>query len=193
MADALDMDRTNLVHIRSNHPTEFTEGDEYTSIVWEGKRRIVFSEEGFLTVCDMASTEVAYRLRRWIRQQFRVKHEGRGITVQAKAVQREDFSDLGKDLVILQQLLSSLAEDRRRIIVLEHEQVAITEETKELKGKVAEHEERIAVWENGAKIKPGEMTAIQLADHCGWAAQGGGPHNLAVILTATNYGYVTVR
>lgn len=190
VASALDVDRTTITYIRQNHPGEFTEGIEYNSIVWDGKRRLVYSEEGFLTICDMSTSEVAYRLRRWMRQQFRVKHQGRDIVVQAKALPREDFSDLGPDLVILQQMLSTLAEDRRRIIQLENEQMTITAETQELKEKVAEHEERIAVWEDNAKIKPGEMTAIQLAGHCGWLARSGAPHNTAVILAAMNHGYL---
>ncbi len=192
IARALDVDRTALTHIRNNHPSEFTENDEYKSIVFKGKRRLVYSEEGFLTICDMSSSEAAYRLRKWMRQQFRVKHSGSDIVVQSKAkgLAREDFSGLGKDLVILQQMLDSLAEDRRRIITLEAETRAMELEQDELKERVGVTEQQLALWVEGAKIKPGEMTAIELARHCGWISRSGAPHNLAVILAAANAGFV---
>lgn len=192
IAQALDVDRTALTHIRQNHPGEFTEHEDYKSIVFQGKRRVVYSEEGFLTICDMSSSEAAFRLRKWMRQQFRVKHSGSDLVVQSKAkgLPREDLSGLGKDLVILQHMLDSLAEDRRRIMTLEVETKAIEEEQGELKERVGATEEQLALWVHGAKIKPGEMTAIELARHCGWVSRSGAPHNLAVILAAANAGFV---
>lgn len=190
IADALGVDRSALSHIRANHPEEFTEHVDYKDLVINGRRRVVYSEEGFLTICDMSSSEAAYRLRKWMRQQFRVKHAGTDITVQAKAQPREDLSDLGKDLVILQTMLDALAEDRRRIRSLEVETKALEEEHDVLRERVDANEQQLALWVQGAKIKPGEMTAIEVARHCGWVSKSGAPHNLAVILAAANAGFV---
>lgn len=185
IASALGMDRTNLAHIRSNHSSEFHEGEEYTTIVFAGKRRVVFSEEGFMTVCDMASTEVAYRLRRWMRQQFKVKQQGNQITVQPKN-NREDLSDLGTDLQLLQKMVDSIADNRRRLLRLAVAQEALEEEQRDLRERVTATESRVQAIEKLAKIHPGEMTAIQLAVHCRWMSDSGAPHNVAIVLAAVN-------
>jgi prophage antirepressor-like protein len=102
VASALDVDRTTLTYIRQNHPGEFTDGMEYSSIVFEGKRRIVYSEEGFLTICDMSTSEVAFRLRRWMRHQFRVKHQSGAIAVNASPLLQAN--DSGEQVRLVQRL-----------------------------------------------------------------------------------------
>lgn len=190
IAQALDVDRTALAHIRSNHPQEFREHIDYTSIVFEGKRRVVYSEEGFMTICDMSTSEVAYRLRKWVRTQFRVRNTGSEIVVQAKALPREDLSDLGNDLVLMQHIIDGMANDRRRLKAVEQEQKRLSAEANELRGKVTEHESRLTAWEDGAKVKPGEMTALQLATHCRWLSNSGAAHNVAVVLAADCAGFI---
>jgi len=185
IAEALGEDRHHVLYIRQNHPGEFVEGDHYTSIVFEGKRRLVYSEEGFLTICDMSKSAEAYRLRKWARKQFRVKQRGSSVVVTTKSV-REDLSDLPTDIVALYKMVDSLAEDRRRIIRLEREQAEAANEIDNLTARASDTETRIATIEGRSKIRPGEMSAIQLAQHCGWVSTGGGPHNPAVVLAAVN-------
>lgn len=186
LAGALGLDRTTVAKLRENYPAEFSEFIDYSSLVFEGKRRTVYSEEGFMTVCDMAKSEEAYRLRKWMRQQFRVRREGEDIVIRARGLPREDLSDLGSDLVLLQGMIDALAEDRRRIKVLEREQAALASEATEVKERIVDSETRIAILEGHSKIRPGEMTAIQLAMHCGWCSKAGGAHNPAVVLAAIN-------
>lgn len=188
IADALGVDRTALTHVRNNHPEEFTENIDYSSIVFDGRRRLVYSEEGFFTICDMSTSEVAYRLRKWMRQQFRARQSGNALVIQPKPIPRDDLSDLGPDLVLLQGILDTIAQHRRQMLRLDHEQRFIAAEQKEIKGTLQEHERRLQFWEEGARVKPGELTAIQVAEHCGWRSRAGGPHNVAVILAAINHG-----
>lgn len=192
IAQALGIEPSALTHIRQNHPEEFTENVDYKGVTFNGRRHLVYSEEGFLTICDMSSSEAAYRLRKWMRQQFRVKHSGSDIVVEAKAksLPREDLSDLGQDLVLMQHIIDGMADDRRRLRIVENEQKRLAAESEELKGKVTEHATKIAAWEDGAKVKPGEMTALQLATHCRWLSQSGGAHNVAVVLAAVNAGFI---
>lgn len=186
IANALDIDKSALTHIRQNHPGEFQDSIDYMSIVWEGKRRVVYSEEGFLTICDMSTSENAYRLRKWMRQQFRVKQHGREVVVHSRSNVRDDLSDLGQDMVALQRIVDAIAEDRRSIMRLKETQAVLHAEQQDIEVRVATTEDRLQEWEDGAKVKPGEMTAIQLAVQIGWHSNAGGPHNLAVILAAFN-------
>lgn len=190
LADALEIDRTTVLRIREHHPEEFAEGADYRSAVVAGKRRTLYSEEGFLTVCDISTSKVAYRLRRWMRQQFRVKQRSDGVVVQARGVPRDDLSDLGADLAYLQGMLNAMAEDRRRIAALDRENVAIRAEQGDLRERLQSNEQQLATLLDGTKVKPGEMTAIELARHCRWVSGSGAPHNLAVILAAANEGFV---
>lgn len=193
IAEALGEAQHHVAYIRQNHPGEFDEGTHYTSLVIDGKRRLVYSEEGFLVICDMSKSVEAYRLRKWARNQFRVKQRDGQVLVQAKASARDDLSDLGSDLVILQQMLDTLAEDRRRIVRIEREQAANEIEVGALKERASDTEVRIATLEGRAKVKAGEMTAIQLAQHCGWMTDKGSVHNPAVVLAAINADFLGRR
>lgn len=186
IAAALELDNTTMTRLRKNHPAEFTEGMEVSSLPINGTRQVVYSEEGFLTICDLANTERAFRLRRWMRKQFRVKQNGGNLTVYTRQLQKDDLSDLGEDLQMLQRMLDTIAENRRRIMLLEESREEIEEQTEELKEQLEEHEARLTAFETQLQLKPGELTAIQLADHCGWRSRSGGPHNTAVILAALN-------
>jgi len=188
VSQALDVDRTTVTRARQNHPEFFTD-DDFDTILFEGRNHVVFSEEGFLTVCDLSNSEKAVRLRKWMRQQFRVKQQGDQIIVQSKKMPQDDLSDLDPELAIIQKMLNELAENRRRMRVLESDQRILSEAQTEIQGHVHELESRIASWEDGAKLHPGELTAIQLAQHCGWQSKSGGAHNVAVILAATNEGF----
>lgn len=188
VSQALDVDRTTVTRIRTNHP-EFFSDDDFDTILFEGRNNVVFSEEGFLTVCDLSSSEKAVRLRKWMRQQFRVKHQGDQIIVESKKMFSDDLSDLDPEIAIIQKMLNELAENRRRVRVLESDQRILSEAQEAIQGHVNDLESRIATWEDGAKLRPGELTAIQLAQHCGWQSKTGGAHNVAVILAATNEGF----
>jgi prophage antirepressor-like protein len=189
IAEALSVDRTTLTKARQNHP-EFFDDDDFGTILFEGRHRVVFSEEGFLTICDLSGSEDAVRLRKWMRQQFRVKQRDGEIVVQAKKLPDDDLSDLDPELAVIQRMLNQIYENRRRVRLLEADQRVIIDAQETIKSHVAELESRVEAWEEGAKLHPGEMTAIQLALHCGWCSKSGGPHNLAVILAALNENYL---
>lgn len=189
VADALQVDRSTVTRAREHHPEEFREGDEYDYFVVDGKRRLCFSEEGFLRILDASQSDRAVRLRRWMRQQFKIRQEGDDLVVRSKTAIQEDFSDLGKDLMIMQQMLNSIAEDRRRIRELQLSQAKITEEVEVLEERVSTTESRVSSLEGNLKIGPGEMSAIHLAQECGWFSSSGGAHNVAVILASFNAGF----
>jgi prophage antirepressor-like protein len=193
IAQALDIDRTTIAKIRANHPSEFSEGDEWTTGVIDGKRKVVFSEEGFLTICDMSTSPVAFRLRRWMRKQFRVRQEGKTLQIhrreEALTLPREDLSDLSPQTRALKGLVDGIVEHEIRIAKLEKQKSEIEQETQLLKEDVEQNKSAIKAIEEKARLQPGEMTALQLAHHCGWTSKSGGAHNLAVILAAVNEGF----
>ncbi len=190
VAKALDVDRTALHHVRQNHPSELIEGDDYTSLVIDDRRQIVYSEEGFLTICDLSTSEISYRLRRWMRKQFRVRQEGKLLSVHHQQLIRslptEDLSDLQPDTRALKMLVDNIITHERQIKQIQQQQTVLQTTQKDLEGKVEQIRGTLQAWEEGAKLQPGEMTALQLAQHCRWTSSGGGAHNLAVILVAIN-------
>lgn len=186
MAAALGVDRTTVGRLRTHYPAEFTEFVDWNSIVWEGRRRIVFSEEGFMTACDMANSETAFRLRRWMRKQFKVRRHANTLVIQAKSMPDEDLSDLPENMQMTRRLWDDIASNYRRIAAVKKAQELLKLEQTELKERVTEQGLRLAAIENTAQIKPGEMTATQLAGHAGWLAKSGAPHNSAIILAAYN-------
>jgi prophage antirepressor-like protein len=190
VADALDMDRSTITKARENHPTEFSEGEEYDYFPFEGKRHLCFSEEGFMRILDAANSERAMRLRRWIRQQFRVRQEGTDIVVRARSIPQDEPEEIDDDLALVQNLLNSVVEDRRRIKRLERQSEEMKEEAQMLAGRVANTENKLAIWEENAKLQPGELTAIMVASRCKWQSSSGAPHNVAVIAAAANQGLI---
>lgn len=193
VADALQVDRSTVSRSKDNHPEEIVEGDSYEYFTFETKRRLFFSEEGFFRLLDMSTTERAMRLRRWMRQQFRVRQEGTELVVQNKGLPRDDLSDLDPSLAMAQHLLDSMADAKRKLLRLDAEQKRllaeqqrIEEEHEETKQRLAEDEGRIAALEGKQKIGPGEMNAVQMAIHCKWFSTTNSPHNAAVVLAAVN-------
>lgn len=160
----------------------------------------MFSEEGFLTITDLARSEKAVRLRKWIRRHFRVKQQGEGIIVAPKDLPRDDFSDLGEDgkrLQWMSALVMEMAENQRRLRDLGQRQQALQDmqhetkaEAKEIKAKVKANAKKIQALEKNVKLQQGEMTAVAVANKCGWCSASGAPHNMAVILAAVNNEYI---
>lgn len=181
VCDALDIERTAIYRIRKNHPGELSEHDDYQRISINGTSHLCFSEEGFFTILDMSTSEIAYRFRKWMRQQFRARQKEGEILVTPKNLQPDDLSDLGSDLVMAQELLNTIAENRRRIQSNTNMINRLGEEKQALEERTRTIEDRLTAWEDDAQIKPGEMTAISLAEHCGWVSSSGAPHNIAVI------------
>jgi prophage antirepressor-like protein len=190
VAQALDIDKTTITHMRQNHPGEFTEFSDYNEAVIDGKKRIIYSEEGFLLICHMSQSEEAFRLRRWMAKQFRAKQEERTLVIQSKNLEPDDISDLSPTMQILNMMMRELNQDQRRIQAIEIQQVGLLEEQKQLNQRVSDHSKQIATLEGKHKSKPGEMTAISLASHCGWVSSGGLAHNTAIILAAYNHDFI---
>lgn len=189
VADALGLDRSTVSKLRSRHPGELTEFDEWTTMVVNGRRHVVFSEEGFLVCCDMSTTETAFRLRRWMRRQFRVKHEGNALRVSPK-LQRDDLSDLPESLQMIQRMLDEIASNHREIRRIDHEKAALEDRQDELTESVAETKARVEILEQAATVRPGEMSAVQLASRVRWISSSSAPHNVAVILAAVNEKFI---
>lgn len=185
IAEALGEERHHVLYIRTTHDKEFKEDEHYTTISFEGKRRIVYSEEGFLTICDISKSKKAYDLRKWARKQFRVKQRGSNVVVTPKT-DREDLSDLPQEIVLLYQMIDNLAEDKRRIKKLEREQAENAVEIDTLTSRANDTEVRIAQLEGRDKIAPGELTATLLAQKIRWVSRSGGDNNPAVVLAAIN-------
>ena len=187
VADALGIGRTTINGIKKNNKKHFVEGEEYVWMVVDGKRQLVFSEEGFLTICDLAKSPVAFVLRRWMRKQFRVKKdEAQGIVVYPKHQELDDFSDVDPSFAAIQKLLDRAVENRRRIKALEASKKLLDQHQEELGQRMGEAERKIKDVEGRTSLNPGEMTALQLARNIRWVTVNGGVHNLAVILAAIN-------
>lgn len=190
IASALQVDRSTVSRIRTNNLKEFDKNDIATITV-DGKNQVVFSEEGFLIVSELSRSSVAYRLRKWIRQQFRVKRdEAIGIVVVPRAQERDDLSDIDPDFAVIQKLLDKAIANRRRIRALEAAKVLMETQQIELGERMEDAESKIQAFEDQNVINPGEMTALQLARHVRWTTLNGGAHNLAVILAAVNADFI---
>lgn len=191
VAESLGVTPSSITQMRKGHPAELSEFDMWTTMNLKGRKHVVYSEEGFLTICDLSHAEVAYRLRRWMRKQFRVKHHGDRLVVEARRqMERDDLSDLSPKLQAVQLLLDEVAKHERDIKRIDMEKAELQGRQEELIEVVEVSQSRITALEEAAKTKPGEMTATQLAAHVGWCSRSGAPHNLAVILAATNEGFV---
>jgi len=186
ICQALEVDRSTISHILNKNSEEFAEEDTRDLTV-DGKRQLVFSEEGFLTICDLSSSPVAYHLRKWLRQQFRVRRdEDRGIVVYHKSQDPEDLSDIDRDYAYMRHMLDRIFDNRRQIEVLKASSKALQDQQVRLTEDVEESQKRIDEFESRFSIKPGEMTSTQLARHVRWVSSSGAPHNTAVILAAVN-------
>ncbi len=191
VAGAIGVDDSTVSRVRKAHAGEFEEFDHYMLIKVDGagKPRMCYSEEGFLMICDLITTAQTFRLKKWIRSQFRVKQQGGDITIHTRNLPEEDFSDLPEELQRFHLYYTTMMATHQRIKKtethlqrLELEKAEIISEQKTLK-------ERVDRWEEGAKLKPGEMTAEELASSCGWRSKAGFPHFTAVILAAANAGF----
>lgn len=193
IAGALGIDKGNVVHVRSNNSSEFIVGEDYKYITHNKKKVVVYSEEGFLTICDLSSSKRAYRLRKWMRSQFRVKSTGNGIIVHHKH-EKDDYSDLDDDLAMTQKLLDRIIEDRQRMKSMQRAHDLLSDAVEEANmvfdQRITKAEKQLEAIEDKAVIHPGEMTATQLATHCKWYAPSGSAHNLAVILAAMNHNFL---
>lgn len=193
IALALDVGKSTISRLRRENVSEFEDGD-VDMITIDGKNQLVFSEEGFMTICDLSKSKMAYRLRRWVRKQFRVRRdEALGIVVYPKAVERDDLSDVEPELAMVQHMLDNIIEDRRRIRALETSGEVIRERQDKLTERVFNAEQKIQAFEDQNVISPGEMTALQLARHVRWITVSGGAHNMAVILAAINADFLARR
>ena len=113
----------------------------------------MYSEDGFLANLRHEQQRSRVRCAKWMRQQFRVNTRARDNVVQAKGCCEKYRFELEAPRHHAAHH-HSLAEDRRRIKLLEAEQVAIVAETSEIKGRIIlDHEERLAASEAGAKIE----------------------------------------
>lgn len=187
VAEALGVDRSSLSHLRTRHPDEFVDGEHTATLTHNGRRQVVYSEEGFMVVTDLSASRTALHLRRWARKQFNVRQDGDSLEVSPKG--RENHSDLEPDLAAIQKIIEAVAEDRRRIRNLQHVQHALKQEQEDISERLTVNEAQVRTLEEAAKIQPGEMTAIQLASHVRWYSKSGAAHNLAVILAAFNGEY----
>jgi hypothetical protein len=159
-----------------------------------GKSQLVFSEEGFLTVCDLSTSPMAYKLRKWFRRNKKVKHdESMGIVVYHEPSEKDDLSDIDPGFAVIRDLLDKSIQNRRRLNALEISKKAtentlffLSEYQEELGERVQEAEKKIQDFESKVVLYPGEMTATQLAKHVRWCSVRGGAHNMAVILAAVN-------
>lgn len=189
IALALGVNRTALTHIRTAYPEEFEEGIDTRMLTWEGRRRAVYSEDGFLTICSLSSSAEARRLRRWMRAQFRVRRERDQMVVRNKQTFMDGLEGMDESDAQLLELTKRVIDARRRLKILETQ----SEQTKLLLGDaketLARHETEIRQIEAGLQLKPGEHTALTVAQMVGWYSEGGLPHNPAVILAAANRGY----
>lgn len=68
IARALGIDPSAVVHCRKNNPDLFGEGPHYRWMRFRKKRRLLFTEAGFLNVCEVSSADRAVQLRQWIRE-----------------------------------------------------------------------------------------------------------------------------
>lgn len=197
LARALGVARSTVTGIRVKNESEFVPGEDFVMLPVNGKSQLVFSEEGFLTVCDLSTSPVAYRLRKWFRKHKKVKHdESMGIVVYHEPPIKDDLSDIDPGFAVIRDLLDKSIQNRRRLNVLEASKKA-TENTlfflgeyqEELGERIQEAEDKIQAFESRAVLHAGEMTATQLAQHVRWCSVRGGAHNMAVILAAVNAGF----
>ena len=190
-AEALGIDKSTISRMRQNHAIEFTKFEDFMTMTLHGSRQGVF-----LRLCDLSSSKRAFQLRRWMRKQFRARRNPDGIMIQAKGMPEDDLSDLSPEMLVIHKMVNEMVQNQlaikrneRHLELLRDHQERIKEENEQLRNVTADHEVRIKACEEGAHLKPGELTAIQLADQCGWRTKSGGPHNLAVILAAINAGF----
>ena len=191
VAEAIGVDPSTVSRARTSHAGEFEEFEHYMNIRIDhsGKMRLCYSEEGFLMICDLITTAETFRLKKWIRTQFRVKQTGGDITVHTKSLPEEDFSDLPEELQRFHLYYTTMMATHQRIKKTEVQLQRLEVDKAEIISEQKELRARVDKWEEGAKIKPGEMTSEQLATSCGWRSRKGHPHFTAVILAAANEGF----
>ncbi|MGE0706699.1 MAG: hypothetical protein AB7N76_05195 [Planctomycetota bacterium] len=198
VAKVLGLDSHHLRLMVARQPGEVVHLEDWREIEIGGRTRRCYSEQAFLKIVNMVNLkgeagERAYRLREWIRKKLdlRVRQENGGIVVEAKG-QALDLSDASAGLQIAYQLVKVAAEHERQIKETKAEVAEVKAEVAEVKAEVAEVSKLGALlskWEDGAKIKPGEMTAECMAAACGWYSTTGNTHHSAVIHAAADAGF----
>lgn len=148
------------------------------------RRVMLLSESGIHAVTLLSRKPKGRKLRRFLADEVLPSLRKTGSYGAA------DNVHLSPQLAMLQGLLDQAIAQERRVAAVEIAQKEIKEEQDNLDEKQSLSDVRVRQLENKASLLPGEMTALQLAGHVRWETLNGNAHNLAVILAATNAGFV---